>query len=107
MLQLCAGELQGVFNQKSIGESKGGSMIRLLVFIAIIALFTKPIFRLVYRCVRKLSAFWESGDNLEDKQQDKINAERSFAYELKQQEKEIKEKQKTLNNYKKREKNER
>lgn len=76
-------------------------MIRLLVFIAIVALFTKPIFRFVYGCVRKLSAFWESKDGLPYKYQDKINAERSFDYELKQQEKEIKEKQKTLSNYKK------
>lgn len=76
-------------------------MIRLLVLIAIIAIFTKPIFRLVYGCIRKLSAFWQTEDDLSTKYQDKINAERSFDYELKQQEKEIKEKQKTLNNYKK------
>lgn len=76
-------------------------MIRLLIFIAIIALFSKPIFKLVYRCISKLSAFWESEEDLSTKYQNKINAERSFDYELKQQEKEIKEKQKTLNNYKK------
>lgn len=76
-------------------------MIRLLVFIAIIAIFAKPIFRLVYRCICKLSAFWKSEDDLSTKYQNKINAERSFDYELKQQEKEIKEKQKNLNNYKK------
>lgn len=76
-------------------------MIRLLVFIAIIAIFTKPIFRLVYRCIRKLSAFWESEDDLSTKYQNKINAERSFDYELEQQEKEIEKKTKNLNNYKK------
>lgn len=76
-------------------------MIRLLVFIGIIALFSKPIFRFVYKCIHKLSAFWESEDDLSTKYHNKINAERSFDYELKQQEKEIKEKQKNLNNYKK------
>lgn len=76
-------------------------MIRLLVFIAVVAIFTKPIFRFVYKCVRKLSAFWGTEDTLSTKHQDKINAERCFDYELKQQEKEIREKQKTLNKYKK------
>ena len=76
-------------------------MIRLLIFTAIIALFSKQIFKFVYNCIRKLSAFWESEDDLSTKYQNKINAERSFDYELKQQEKEIKEKQEKLNNYKK------
>lgn len=76
-------------------------MIRLLVLIVIIAVFSKPIFRFVYKCIRKLSAFYESADDLSVKYEDKINAERSFDDELKQQEKEIKAKQKTLNNYKK------
>ena len=76
-------------------------MIRLLIFIAIIALFSKPIFKLVYKLINKLSSFWASDDDLSTKYQNKIDAERSFDYELKQQEKEIKEQQKTLNNYKK------
>ena len=81
-------------------------MIRLLVFIGLIALFAKPIFRFVYRCISKLSAFMENEDDLQTKYQNKINAERSFDYELKQQEKEIEEKQKNLNSYKKENKNE-
>jgi hypothetical protein len=76
-------------------------MIRLLVFIVIIAVFSKPIFRFVYRCIRKLSDFWKSADDLSIKYENKVNAERSFDDELKQQEKEIEAKQKTLNNYKK------
>lgn len=76
-------------------------MIRLLVFIVIIAVFSKPIFRFVYKCIRKLSAFFDGADDLSIKYEDKINAERSFDDELKQQEKEIEAKQKTLNNYKK------
>lgn len=79
-------------------------MIRLLVFIVIIAVFSKPIFRFVYRCIRKLSAFYESADDLSIKYENKVNAERSFNDELKQQKKEIKAKQKTLNNYKRRNK---
>jgi hypothetical protein len=76
-------------------------MVRLLVLIAVVALFTKPLFRLVYRCVRRLYDFWGSKEGLEDNYQAKINTERIFDYELKQQEKEIKEKQKALNKYRK------
>ena len=77
-------------------------MIRLLVLIVIIAVFSKPIFRFVYRCIRKLSAFYEGVDDLSIKYDNKINAERSFNDELKQKEKELKNEQKFLNNYKKR-----
>ena len=76
-------------------------MVRLLVLIAVVALFTKPLFILVYRCVRRLYDFWESKDGLEDSYQAKINTERIFNHELKHQEKEIKEKQKALNKYRK------
>lgn len=76
-------------------------MIRLLVFIGIIALFAKPIFSFVYEYICKLSAFWASEEDLLTKYHNKINAKRSFDYELKRQEKEIEEKQKNLNNYKK------
>ena len=76
-------------------------MIRLLVLIVIIAVFSKPIFRFVYRCIRKLSAFYEGADDLSIKYDNKINAERSFNDELKQKEKELKNEQKFLNKYKK------
>lgn len=64
-------------------------MIRLLVLIVIIAVFSKPIFRFVYKCIRKLSAFYEGADDLSIKYDNKINAERGFNDEWKQKEKGI------------------
>ena len=76
-------------------------MIRLLVIIGIATIFIRPIFRFVYGCVRRMSTFFETEDDLPTKYQNKIDAERSFVNELGEQEKEIKQKQKTLNKFKK------
>jgi hypothetical protein len=74
-------------------------MIRFIVFLLIIALFAKPIFKLTYKLTKGVADFMKATDELESEYNSKINAERSFKNALKSEQNELKERQKKLNKY--------